>query len=87
MRSSRCARRSCGSESAPRSRRAGIPLVDTLPKLRASLAAGHNPYRSDWNGHPIAGGNAAIAEAVLESGVLDATSPAREPEAARALAP
>jgi len=51
---------------------AGIPLVDALPRLRAVLAAGRNPYRGDWNGHPDAAGNEAIAEAVLASGVLGA---------------
>jgi hypothetical protein len=56
---------------------ANVPLVDTLPRLRALLASDRNPYRSDWNGHPIAAGNAAIAEAVIASGVLDAaTEPA-----------
>ena len=49
---------------------AGIPLVDAMPQLRALLASGRNPYLGDWNGHPDAAGNAAIAEAVLESGVL-----------------
>jgi hypothetical protein len=51
---------------------AGVPLVDTLPALRALVASGRNPYRGDWNGHPIAAGNQAIAEAVLASGVLGA---------------
>jgi hypothetical protein len=51
---------------------AGVPFVDTLPALRAQVAKGRNPYRSDWNGHPIAAGNEAIAEAVLASGALDA---------------
>jgi len=50
---------------------AGIPLVETLPQLRALLASGTNPYLPDWNGHPDAAGNDAIAEAVLASGVLD----------------
>jgi hypothetical protein len=54
---------------------AEIPLVDTLPALRALVSDGRNPYRSDWNGHPLAAGNEAIAEAVRGSGVLDA--PAR----------
>ena len=57
--------------------RSGVPLIDTLPALRALLAAERNPYRDDWNGHPIAAGNGAIAEAVLASGVLDAARPAR----------
>ena len=52
--------------------RAGIPLIDALPRLRALVASGRNPYRDDWNGHPIALGNGAIAEAVLASGVQDA---------------
>ncbi len=51
---------------------ADIPLVDTLPGLRALVTAGRNPYRSNWNGHPIAAGNEAIALAVLASGALDA---------------
>jgi len=54
---------------------AGIPLVDTLPYLRELLASGTNPYRSDWNGHPIGAGNEAIARAVIASGVLDAAQP------------
>ena len=54
---------------------AGIPLVDPLPRLRALLAKGVNPYRSDWNGHPDAAGNQAIAEAVLASGVLGDAEP------------
>jgi hypothetical protein len=58
--------------------RAGIPLIHTLPRLRAEVAAGRNPYRDDWNGHPVALGDAAIAEAVLASGVL-------EQDAARAI--
>jgi hypothetical protein len=45
--------------------------VATLPHLRALLASGTNPYLPDWNGHPDAAGNDAIAEAVLASGVLD----------------
>ncbi|HVN38363.1 MAG TPA: hypothetical protein VMW19_09370 [Myxococcota bacterium] len=49
-----------------------IPLVDTLPRLRAELAAGRNPYLGDWNGHPDAAGNEAIAEAVRASGLLGA---------------
>jgi hypothetical protein len=55
---------------------AGVPLVDTLPQLRAQVASGRNPYRDDWNGHPIALGNAAIAEAVIAAGVLE-QDPAR----------
>lgn len=51
---------------------ADIPLVDTLPALRALLDAGRNPYFGDWNGHPNAAGNEAIASAVLASGVFDA---------------
>ncbi|HXK21332.1 MAG TPA: hypothetical protein VMS55_01520 [Myxococcota bacterium] len=49
-----------------------IPLVDPLPRLREELAAGRNPYLGDWNGHPDAAGNEAIAEAVRASGLLDA---------------
>jgi len=56
---------------------AEIPLIDPLPPLRALLARGENPYRGDWNGHPVAAGNEAIAEAVLASGVLTASRPAR----------
>jgi lysophospholipase L1-like esterase len=57
---------------------AGVPMVDTLPYLRGLLAEGTNPYRRDWNGHPDAAGNEAIARAVLDSGVLDlASRPAR----------
>jgi len=55
---------------------AGIPLVATLPALRALLDAGTNPYLRDWNGHPNAAGNEAIAEAVLASGVLEPAPPA-----------
>jgi hypothetical protein len=58
---------------------AGIPLVDALPALRALLAEGRNPYRSDHNGHPLGAGNEAIAEAVLASGVLDAPVRAAAP--------
>jgi hypothetical protein len=44
--------------------RRGIPLVDGLPALRESLARGESPYPPDWNGHPNAAGNEAIARAV-----------------------
>ncbi len=43
----------------------GIPWVDTLPELRASLAAGRPPYGMNWNGHPNPEGNASIARAAL----------------------
>jgi hypothetical protein len=43
----------------------GIPWVDALPEMRASLAAGRPPYGMNWNGHPNPEGNAAIARAAL----------------------
>jgi hypothetical protein len=41
-----------------------IPFVETTQELRASLERGEVPYPPDWNGHPNAAGNAAIALAV-----------------------
>lgn len=49
---------------------AGVARIDTLPFLRASLEAGRAPYLMDWNGHPNAEGNRAIARAVIASGLL-----------------
>jgi lysophospholipase L1-like esterase len=65
-------------------RDAGIPFVDTLPVLRTLVAAARNPYRDDWNGHLVAAGNQAIAEAVLAAGVLDLAQRPASPRGADA---
>ncbi len=44
--------------------RLGVPWIDTLPSLAARVDADQTPYLADWNGHPNAVGNAAIADAV-----------------------
>lgn len=46
--------------------RRGIPWVDALPALRAELAAARQPYPKTSDGHPNAGGQAAMAAAVAE---------------------
>ncbi len=48
----------------------GLPWIDTLDSLRASLEAGRPPYGMNWNGHPNPEGDAAIARAVVESALL-----------------
>jgi lysophospholipase L1-like esterase len=48
----------------------GIPWIDSLGSMRASLEAGRPPYGMNWNGHPNPEGDAAIARAVVESPVL-----------------
>jgi hypothetical protein len=53
----------------------GISWVETLPALRASLAAGESPFPSDWNGHLDARGNAVVARAILEAGAVRAPAP------------
>lgn len=53
----------------------GIGWVETLPALRASLAAGENPFQTDWNGHLDATGNAVVARAILEAGVVPVPAP------------
>lgn len=45
----------------------GVAFVDALPALRAAVADGRQPYPPDWNGHPDAAGNEAIARAVAEA--------------------
>lgn len=49
----------------------GIPWVDTLASMRASLEAGRAPYGMNWNGHPNPEGDAAIARAVVESQLVE----------------
>ena len=41
-----------------------IAFVETIGALREALERGDVPYPHDWNGHPNAAGNAAIALAV-----------------------
>ena len=48
----------------------GIPWIDSLGSMRASLEAGRPPYGMNWNGHPNPEGDAAIARAVVESALL-----------------
>jgi hypothetical protein len=50
----------------------GIEYVGVLESLRASVAAGRNPYLSDWDGHPNVTGNEVIAERVAEHHALRA---------------
>ena len=50
----------------------GIAYVDVLESLQGSVAAGRNPYLSDWDGHPNVAGNQVIAERVAQHGVLRA---------------
>jgi lysophospholipase L1-like esterase len=50
----------------------GVPWIDALPELRAALSEQHPPYEMDWNGHPNAEGNAAIARSLLRSEVFAA---------------
>jgi hypothetical protein len=45
----------------------GVETIDALPALRAALDREPPPYPADWNGHPIAAGNDAIARAVSEA--------------------
>ncbi len=44
-----------------------IPYADMLPPLRRLVEAGRQPYPERPDGHPNAGGSAAIAEAALEA--------------------
>jgi lysophospholipase L1-like esterase len=44
--------------------RLGVAWIDTLPSLASRANSSERPYLADWNGHPNAAGNAAIAEAV-----------------------
>jgi lysophospholipase L1-like esterase len=46
-----------------------IPFVDTTEALRSALGSGEDPYPPDWNGHPNAAGNDAIARAVARYAV------------------
>jgi hypothetical protein len=45
----------------------GADVIDPLARLRAALARGESPYPPDWNGHPNAVGNDAIALAIRDS--------------------
>jgi len=46
-----------------------IPFIDTTQALRAGLDRGEGQYPPDWNGHPNAAGNDAIALAVARYAV------------------
>jgi hypothetical protein len=60
------------AESAARSRavafftRAHVDTIETLAALQAPIASGLNPYREDWDGHPVELGHEAIARVVVE---------------------
>jgi hypothetical protein len=45
----------------------GMRWVDTLPRLRAVVARGENPFYIDWNGHLNVLGNQVVASAVAAS--------------------
>lgn len=45
---------------------ARIEYIDALPKLRAALGAGVNPYSSSDDGHPNAEGHRVIAESIVD---------------------
>ncbi len=46
--------------------RHGIGVIDTLPALEAAIVSGVNPYREDYESHPISLGYDAIAHAMAE---------------------